>query len=110
MRTPTAVRERLRIARGRLREYEGHLRKLEGQLTTLRGRAEQARGRTRLKLLQVERQLRGTLDVTVKRIDEATKAREPRVRQAVDRAETLRRGIKAGIEAGTAKYRRATRR
>jgi hypothetical protein len=110
MRAPTAVRERLRIARGRLREYEGRLRKLEGQLTTLRGRAEQARGRTRLQLLKVERQLRGTLDVTVKRIDEATKALEPRVRQAVDRAETLGRGIKAGIEAGARTYRRATRR
>jgi hypothetical protein len=110
MRTLTTVRERLRIARGRLREYEGRLRKLEGQLTTLRGRAEQARGRTRLSLLRVERQLRGTLDVTVKRIDEVTKALEPRVRGAVDRAEALRRGIKAGIDAGAAKYRRTRQR
>jgi hypothetical protein len=106
MGTLVTVRERLRIARGRLREYEGRLRKLEGQLSTLRGRAEQARGRTRLQLLRVERQIRGTLDVTLKSIDEMTKAIEPRVRRAVDRAETLRRGIKAWIEASAAKYRR----
>lgn len=109
MPTLKTVRERLRTARGRLSEYEGRLRKLEGQLTVLRGRAEQARGRTRLQLLRVERQLRETLDLTVKRIDEATKALEPRVHQALDRAETLRRGIKAWIAAGTAKYRRGKR-
>jgi len=108
MRTVT-VRERLRIARGRLREYEGRLRKLEGQLTTLRGRAEQARGRTRLRLLEVERRLRGTLEATTKRIDQVTKALEPQVRRAVDEAEAVRQGIKAGIEAGTATYRRARR-
>ena len=106
MRTLVTVRERLRIARGRLREYEGRLRKLEGHLTTLRGRAEQARGRRGLRLLRVERQMRETLDATVKSIDEVTKAIEPQVRRAVDRAETLRRGIKAGIEASAAKYRR----
>lgn len=78
-------------------------------LTTLRGRAEQARGRTRLQLLRVERQLRDTLDVTVKRIDEVTKALEPRVHRAIDRAEALRRAMKAGIDAGTAKYRRTRR-
>ena len=110
MRTLTTVRERLRVARGRLREYEGRLQKLEGQLTALRGRAEQARGHTRQQMLRVERQLRGTLDLTVKRIDEVTKELEPRVRHAVDRAEALGRGVKAGIAAGTAKYRRTRRR
>lgn len=109
MRAVTTVRERLRIARERLREYEGRLGKLEGQLTTLRGRAEEARGRTRLSLLRLERQLRGTLDTTAKRIEEVTKALEPRVRRTVDQAEALRRGIKAGIEAGTARYRRTRR-
>ena len=109
MRALRTVRERLRIARGRLREYEGRLHKLEGQLTALRGRAEQARGRTRLHLLRVERQIRGTLDATVKSIDEVTKALEPRVRRAVDRAEALRRGVQAGIKASAAKYRRTGR-
>lgn len=88
MRTALTVRERLRIAKGRLREYQGRLRKLEGQFTILRGRAAQARGRTRLRLLPVERRIRGTLTMTVTRI------------------EALRRGIEAGIKAGASAYRR----
>jgi hypothetical protein len=106
MATLQAVREKLRVAKGRLHEYEGHLRKLEGRLTVLRGQATQARGGTRQRLLQLERQLRVTLDATLRTVDQVTKALDPRVRRLLAHADVLQRGVKAGIKAGTATYRR----
>lgn len=106
MRTFRTVRERLRIAKGRLREYEGRVRKLDAQLVILRGQLTQTRGRARLRLLRLDRQIRGTVDTTLKAIDRVTKEVNPRIRRVVDRAEAIRHGINAGIKAGTATYRR----
>jgi hypothetical protein len=68
------VRARVQIVKGKLREYEGRLKQVEGRLAVLRGRAEQTTGRARLRLLRIERGLRGILDASVDRVESAIKA------------------------------------
>jgi len=99
------VRERLQMAKGKLQVYEGRLREIEGRLKVLRGQAEQAGGQARIRFTRAERQVRATIDTTLKNLDGAVKALEPRVRKALDQTRVVARGVQAGIRAGAAKYR-----
>ena len=109
MKSRMNVRARLQIARGKFLEYEGRLKELEGWLKVIRGQARQASGRARLRLERLERQLRGTIDSTLKSFDGVMKNLEPRVRRSLDETKALARGLRAGIKAGAAAYRRSRR-
>jgi hypothetical protein len=101
------VGARLQVARGKFREYEGRLRQLEGRLRVIEGRAEQVRGRARLRWTRLERELRRTIDTTLTRLDAALRTVEPGVRRSLERTRTLGRGLRAGIKAGVAAYRKS---
>ncbi len=103
------IRARVQIAKGKLREYEGRLKQLEGRLAVVRGRAEQTTGRARLRLLRIERGLRGTLDASVNRVESAIKALEPHVRSALRETKAFQRGVQAGVRSGAKTYRRLRR-
>jgi hypothetical protein len=103
------IRGRVQIVKGTLREYEGRLKQLEGRLTALRGRAEQTTGRARLRLLRLERALRGGVDAGVKRVESATKALEPPVKLALRETRAFTRGVQAGVRSGATAYRRSRR-
>ncbi|MGH7278202.1 MAG: hypothetical protein ACREJG_05890 [Candidatus Rokuibacteriota bacterium] len=100
------VRRRLEVAKRRLRAYEGHLKQLEGRVSVIRGQAAHATGRARLHLQRAERQLRATIDATLKGLEGVTKTLEPRVQRAIARSDALQRSLRAGVKAGIARYRR----
>ncbi len=109
-----SVRERLEVARGKFREYEGRLRQLEGRLRQLearlriiQGQARRAGGRARLRWKRLDRELRGTIDTTLARLHGLLRTVEPRVRRSLEQTSTLGRGLRAGIKAGVAAYRRS---
>jgi hypothetical protein len=101
------VNARLQIAKGKFREYEGRLKQLEGRLTVIQGRAQQTTGRARVRLQRLERDVRSTIDATLARVDGLMKAVEPRVRRSLAQTKALERGVRAGIRAGAAAYRRS---
>jgi len=101
------VRARLQLARGKFREYEGRLRQLEGRLKVIRGMAQEATGSARLRWRRLERELRGTIDATLTRLDGVLRVVEPRVRRSLKQTRALGRGLRAGISAGVAAYRRS---
>jgi hypothetical protein len=103
------VRARVQIAKGKLREYEGRLKQVEGRLAVLRGRAEQTTGRARLRLLRIDRGLRGILDASVDRVESAIKALEPRLKSVLRETKAFQRGVQAGVRSGTKTYRRFRR-
>jgi hypothetical protein len=103
------IRARVQIAKGKLREYEGRLKQLEGRLTVLRGRTQQTTGRARLRLLRVERGLRGTLDGSVQRVESAIKALELRLKSALRETQAFQRGVRAGMRSGANTYHRLRR-
>ena len=103
------MRARVQIAKGKLREYEGRLKQIEGRLTVLRGRAEQTSGRARLRLLRIERGVRGVLDVSVNRVESAIEALEPRLKSALVETKAFTRGIQAGVRSGAEAYRKFRR-
>ena len=99
------VQKRLQVARGKLRQYEGRVKELEGRLKVLRGHAEEATGAARLRLRRAERDVRGAIDTTIKRLNVVLDTVEPRARRALAQTQTLARGVRAGVRAGAAKYR-----
>lgn len=99
------VRERLQVARGKLRQYEGRVKELEGRLKVIRGHAEEATGNAKIRLRRAERDLRGTIDTTIKRLNVVLDAAEPHARRALAQTQQLARSVQAGVRAGTAKYR-----
>jgi BMFP domain-containing protein YqiC len=104
--SPMDMRERLQVARNRLGAYEGRLKELEGRLKDIRVQAEQVTGRARVKLKDVERQVRGRIDATLKRVDGVIKTIEPGVKRAIAQTKRVQRGVSAGIKAGAATYRK----
>lgn len=104
-----SVQERLAIARGKLREYEGRLKQLEGRLQVLRGQADQATGKARLRLRHAERDVRGAIDSTLKRLNGVLDVVEPHARRALTRTRVIASGVRSGVKAGAAVYRRQAR-
>ena len=99
------VGKRLQIARGKLRQYEGRVKELEGRLKVLRGQAEEATGTARVRLRRAERDVRGAIDTTMKRLNVVLDTVEPHARRALAQTQALARGVRAGVRAGAAKYR-----
>jgi hypothetical protein len=106
MRNRLSVSARLQIAKGKFREYEGRMRQLEGRLTVIQGRAQQTTGRARVRLKRLERDVRSTIDATLARVDGLMKFVEPRVRRSLAQTRALEHGLRAGIRAGAAAYRK----
>jgi hypothetical protein len=75
---------------------------VQKQLKELGKQAESARGQARWRMKRLERRTR----VAVAR---ALRTAEPQVRQAVDEATRVGRGLRAGVRAGAAAYRASTR-
>jgi hypothetical protein len=75
---------------------------VQKQLKELGKQAEKARGQARKKMKRLERRTR----VAVAR---ALRKTEPQLRQAVDEAARVGRGLRAGVRAGTAAYRASAR-
>ena len=79
---------------------DGQWKALQKQLARLEVQTRKIRGEAQKRLKRVERQTR----IAVRK---AMKQAEPRVRQAADEAARIGRGLRAGVRAGTAAYRRA---
>jgi hypothetical protein len=75
---------------------------VQKQLKQLGKQAKTARGQARKKMKRLERRTR----VAVAR---ALRKTEPQVRQAVDEATRVGRGLRAGVKAGAAAYRASGR-
>jgi phage-related tail protein len=75
---------------------------VQKQLKELGKQAKTARGQARKKMKRLERRTR----VAVAR---ALRKTEPQVRQAVDEAARVGRGLRAGVKAGAAAYRASGR-
>jgi hypothetical protein len=75
---------------------------VQKQLKQLGKQAKTARGQARKKMKRLERRTR----VAVAR---ALRKTEPQVRQAVDEAARVGRGLRAGVKAGAAAYRASGR-
>jgi len=75
---------------------------VQKQLKQLGKQAKTARGQARKKMKRLERRTR----VAVAR---ALRKSEPQVRQAVDEAARVGRGLRAGVKAGAASYRASGR-
>jgi hypothetical protein len=75
---------------------------LARQLETLTREAQRARGQARKRLKRLERRTR----VTVER---ALRATQPTVRRALADAARVGRGVRAGVKAGAAAYRKKSR-
>ena len=75
---------------------------VQKQLKQLGKQAKTARGQARKKMKRLERRTR----VAVAR---ALRKTEPQVRQAVDEATRVGRGLRAGVKAGAAAYRASCR-
>jgi hypothetical protein len=73
------------------------------QLKKLEVDTRKARGDARVRLKKLDKQAR-----TV--IERALREAEPRMRQAMKEAARIGRGLRAGVEAGAAAYRRASAR
>ena len=75
---------------------------MQKQLKDLGQQAQSARGEARKRMKRLERRTR----VAVAR---ALRTAEPQVRQAVDEAARVGRGLRAGVRAGAAAYRASAR-
>jgi phage-related tail protein len=75
---------------------------VQKQLKDLGQQAQKARGTARKRMKRLERRTR----VAVAR---ALRKTEPQVRQAVDEAARVGRGLRAGVKAGAAAYRASGR-
>jgi hypothetical protein len=75
---------------------------VQKQLKELGKQAQSARGVARKRMKRLERRTR----VAVAR---ALRKTEPQLRQAVDEAARVGRGLRAGVRAGTAAYRASAR-
>ena len=75
---------------------------VQKQLKQLGKQAKTARGQARKKMKRLERRTR----VAVAR---ALRKTEPQVRQAVDEAARVGRGLRAGVKAGATAYRASSR-
>lgn len=103
------MRQRVRTAAERLRGYEGRLKDIEARLKMLRTQAQDAGGRARVRFSGAERQIRATMDTTVKRVDEVIKTLQPRLRRAAEQTKNAQRALRAGIKAAAARYRESRR-
>jgi hypothetical protein len=77
-------------------------RAVQKQLAELGKQANSARGRARKRIKRIERRTR----VAVAR---ALRRTEPQVRQALQEATRVGRGLRAGVRAGAAAYRSSAR-
>jgi len=107
--SPMNMQDRLRTVKGRLTAYEGRLKELEGRLKTLRGQAAQAQGRAKAQLVTADKQVRATIDATLKRMDGVIKDFEPRMRRAIEQTKRVERAVRAGIKTGASTYRQSGR-
>ena len=73
------------------------------QLKQLEVDTRQARGEARARLEALERQTRQFMERTLREA-------EPRLRQAIREATRIGRGLRAGVQAGSAAYRAARKR
>lgn len=81
----------------------GQWKALQRQLRQLEVQMRKVRGEARQRLKNVERQTRVAITKTIREA-------EPRVRQAVDEAARIGRGLRAGVRAGKDAYRSSARR
>ena len=81
----------------------GQWKALQKQLRELEVQTRKVRGEARKRLKNVERQTRMA-------VEKAIRQAEPRVKQAVDEAARIGRGLRAGVRAGAAAYRSGSRR
>ena len=107
--SPMNMQDRLRTVKGRLSAYEGRLKELEGRLKAMRGQAAQVQGRAKAQLVTADKQVRATIDATLKRMDGVIRDFEPRVRRAMEQTKRVQRGVRAGIKSGAAAYRQSGR-
>ena len=107
--SPMNMQDRLRTVKARLSAYEGRLKELEGRLKTMRGQAAQAQGRAKAQLVTADKQVRASIDATLKRMDGVIKDFEPRVRRAIEQTKRVERGVRVGIKLGAAAYRQSGR-
>jgi hypothetical protein len=84
------------------RSLERQWQTVQKQLAELGKQARGARGQARKRMKRLERRTR----VAVAR---ALRKAEPQVRQALNEASRVGRGLRAGVRAGTASYRRSGR-
>jgi phage-related tail protein len=85
-----------------MRTLEEQWKAMQKQLEELGKQAQSARGEARKRMKRLERRTR----VAVAR---ALRTAEPQVRQAVDEAARVGRGLRAGVRAGAAAYRASAR-
>jgi hypothetical protein len=85
-----------------MRTLEEQWKAMQKQLEELGKQAQSARGEARKRIKRLERRTR----VAVAR---ALRTAEPQVRQAVDEAARVGRGLRAGVRAGAAAYRASAR-
>ena len=85
-----------------MKALEQQWKAVQKQLAQLGKQAESARGQARRRMKRLERRTR----VAVAR---ALRTAEPQVRQAVDEAARVGRGLRAGVRAGAAAYRASAR-
>jgi len=85
-----------------MKGLEQQWKAVQKQLEELGKHTKTARGQARRRMKRLERRTR----VAVAR---ALRKAEPQVRQAVDEAARVGRGLRAGVKAGAAAYRSSTR-
>jgi hypothetical protein len=85
-----------------MKTLEQQWKTVQAQLAKLGKQAQGARGQARKRMKRLERRTR----VAVAR---ALRKTEPQVRQAVDEASRVGRGLRAGVRAGAAAYRASGR-
>src|SRR5688572_16062343 len=107
--SPMNMQDRFKSVKARLGAYEGRLKELEGRLKSMKAQAGQAQGRAKAQLVTAEKQVRATIDATLKRMDGVIRDFEPRVRRAMDQTKRVQRGVRVGIKTGTAAYRQSGR-
>lgn len=73
--------------------------------SVVRGHARKATGDARVRLVRLERELRTTLDTALRNVDRVARQLEPQIRQAATQARIYGRGLKAGVKAGTRRWR-----
>jgi hypothetical protein len=103
------IRERLETAKSKLRDDEGRVKELEGRLKVIRANAEDATGKAKVQLGRAERDVRDTIDTTLKRLNTALDGLEPRVRRALAQTKNAARGVRAGVRAGAQHYRQSSK-
>lgn len=85
-----------------MKGLDEQLKKLRRELGKLEAQVRKARGEARARLEGVERKARATVAGAIRKA-------EPQVKKAVADAARIGRGLRAGVRAGAAAYRRRPR-